>query len=204
MAREAKAPDKEQEPPDAHDDAYATHPPVPKAPDKTRPTALRPSDSNDPEPPDAPHTLLVEQLSSTALPRAPKAPDKTRDAREPGPSMLPPTAGPSTSTAQTTERRQTRAAAKRALEETEAQGDDAAEPEPPDRPLNVPEPSHKKRRVNTRNRPKDPQIERDHDPPESSKGARSVHLQDRPEDPDIERDHDPPDRNKSRRRGRNR
>ncbi|KAL1702045.1 hypothetical protein EV121DRAFT_272022 [Schizophyllum commune] len=203
-AREAKAPDKEQEPADAHDDAYTTHPPVPKAPDKTRPTALRPSDSDDPEPPDAPQTLLVEQVSSTALPRAPKAPDKTRDTRAPGPSMLPPTAGPSTSTAQTSSRRQTRAAAKRALEESNAQGADTTEPKPPDRSPDVPEPSRKRRRVGTRNRPKDPQIERDHDPPESSKDARSVHFQDRPEDPDIERDHDPPNLNKSRSRGRNR
>ncbi|KAI4524751.1 hypothetical protein K525DRAFT_291576 [Schizophyllum commune Loenen D] len=200
-AREAKAPDKAQESEGTQDDAYATLPPVPKPPDKTGSAPLQTSDSSDPDPPD--ETALPPlgaEDSSTAIPRAartPKAPDKSRDTRASGPSMPPPTTGTSTSTAQTTGRRQTRAAAKRALEETDAQEADDAEPEPPDRPPD-------RRRVNTRNRPKDPQIERNHDPPESAKGARSVHFHDRPEDPDIERDHDPPDLNKSRRRGRNR
>ncbi|KAL1751159.1 hypothetical protein FB107DRAFT_294111 [Schizophyllum commune] len=199
-AREAKAPDKAHELEGTQNDAYATPPPVPKAPDKTSSAALQTLDSGDPDHPD--ETALPPlgaEGSSTAAPRAPrasKAPDKSRNTRASGPSMPPPTAGPSNQSAQTTGRRQTRAAAKRALEESNAQGADDAEPEPPDRSPDVPEPSRKRRRVNTRNRPKDPQIERDHDPPEPSK--------DRPEDPDIERDHDPPDRNKSRRRGRNR
>ncbi|KAI5888191.1 uncharacterized protein SCHCODRAFT_02586965 [Schizophyllum commune H4-8] len=201
-AREAKAPDKEQEPPDADNDANATPAPVPKAPDKTKPTTSPPSDSNDSL--DAPRASLLHQGASTTLSRAPKAPDKARGAKGPIPSMPPPLAGPSSSSAQTTERRQTRAAAKRALEETNAQGADTTEPEPPDRPADAPERSHKKRRVNTRNRPKDPQIERDHDPPESSKDVPHVHVQHRLEEPDIERDHDPPNVNKSRRRGKDR
>ncbi|KAL1726329.1 hypothetical protein EV714DRAFT_219511 [Schizophyllum commune] len=207
-AREAKAPDKVQDSESVQNDAYATPPPVPKAPDKTSSAPLQTLDSGDPDPPDetALPPLGAEDSSTAAprAPRAPKAPGKSRNTRASDPSMPPPTAGPSNQSAQTTGRRQTRAAAKRALEESNAQVSDDAEPEPPDRPPDVPEPSRKRRRVNTRNRPKDPQIERDHDPPESSKGARSVHFEDRPEDPDIERDHDPPDLNKSRRRGRNR
>ncbi|KAL1702038.1 hypothetical protein EV121DRAFT_293684 [Schizophyllum commune] len=176
-AREAKAPDKAQESEGAQKDAYATSPPVPKAPDKTSSAPLQTLYSGDPDPPDetAPPPLSAEDSSTAApraprAPRAPKAPENFRNTGASGPSMPPPTAGPSNQ----------------------------------NRPPDVPEPSRKRRRVNTRNRPKDPQIERDHDPPESAKGARSVHFQDPPEDPDIERDHDPPDLNKSRRRGRNR
>ncbi|KAL1702029.1 hypothetical protein EV121DRAFT_293676 [Schizophyllum commune] len=204
-AQEAKAPDKVQGSGDAQNDAYATPPPVPKAPDKTNYAASRTPTSDDPDAPDEnPPPPLRAEGSLITLPRAPKAPDKVSRAKAPEPSMPPPTAGPSTSTAQTTGRRQTRAAAKRALEENSAQGVDTAEPEPPDRLPDAPEPLRKKRRVNTSDRPKEPDIERDHDPPEPSYDARRVHFEDRLEEPDIERDHDPPSLKQSRRRGRNR